>query len=450
MAIVQKTTTDLPAASQPGRDGAELFEIVSALYPICRSITGNGFRESLRQLQKHVRLSLREVPTGTRVFDWVVPKEWNIRDAYIKDSRGNKVVDFRKSNLHVLNYSLPVKQKMPLSELRKHLFTLPETPDWIPYRTSYYKETWGFCLTQRQLESLADGEYEVCIDASLEPGSLTYGEFRIQGATNDEVLISCHSCHPSLCNDNLSGMSVATKLAQQLSAMQLRYSYRFLWLPGTIGAITWLAQNESILPQIKHGLVLSCVGDPGRFNYKRSRHGNAEIDRVVEHVLRHSEDDFVVSDFSPYGYDERQYCSPGINLPVGCFMRTPNGKYPQYHTSADDLSLVKPEALAESLHRLSRIVQTLEANHVYMNLNPKCEPQLGRRGLYRNMGGTSGSRFEESLLWILNLSDGAHSMLDIAERSGLDFNELDQAAKALLKCDLLRRVEADSIHADKT
>lgn len=441
MATIPREITDVLENPQLPREGVELFEMVSALYPICRSITGNGVRESLRQLQSHIGLSLHEVPTGTPVFDWVVPKEWNIRDAYIKDSRGTRVVDFQKNNLHVVNYSLPVKQKMHLTELRKHLFTLPETPDWIPYRTTYYKETWGFCLTQRQLESLTDEEYEVCIDASLEPGSLTYGEFRIQGATNDEVLVSCHSCHPSLCNDNLSGMTVATKLAQRLSGMQLRYSYRFLWVPGTIGAITWLALNESILPRIKHGLVLSCVGDPGRFNYKKSRRGNAEIDRVVEHVLRHAEDDFVISDFSPYGYDERQYCSPGINLPVGCFMRTPNGKYPQYHTSADDLNLVKPEALAESLDRLLRIVQTLEQNRLYLNQNPKCEPQLGRRGLYRTMGGTSGSRFEESLLWVLNLSDGVHSLLDIAERSGLDFKELDQAAKALLKCDLLRPVD---------
>lgn len=428
-------------AWQPAREGAELFEMVSALYPICRSITGNGLRESLRQLQKHVALSLHEVPTGTQVFDWAVPKEWNIRDAYVKDSRGTRVIDFQKSNLHVVNYSLPIKQRMSLSELRKHLFALPDKPDWIPYRTTYYKENWGFCLAQRQLDTLADEEYEVCIDASLEPGSLTYGEFRIQGATNDEVLISCHSCHPSLCNDNLSGMSVAAKLAQRLSGLRLRYSYRFLWAPGTIGAITWLAINESILPRIKHGLVLSCVGDAGSFHYKKSRHGNAEIDRVVEHVLRHAGDNVVVSDFSPYGYDERQYCSPGINLPVGCFMRTPNGKYPQYHTSADDLSLVKPEALAESLHRMLCIVRTLEKNHLYSNLNPKCEPQLGRRGLYRNMGGTSSSRFEESLLWVLNFADGAHSLLDIADRSGLNFSDLDAAAEALLKCDLLRRAE---------
>jgi aminopeptidase-like protein len=439
MVTTHNQIKELLEVRQPKREGAELFEMVSALYPICRSITGNGLRQSLLQLQNRVGLSLHEVPTGTKVFDWVVPKEWNIHDAYIKDSQGVKVVDFQKNNLHVVNYSIPVKQRMHLSELRKHLITLPETPDWIPYRTTYYNETWGFCMTQRQLDSLADGEYDVCIDASLEPGHLTYGEFRIQGATNDEVLISCHSCHPSLCNDNLSGMAVATKLAQYLSGLSLRYSYRFLWIPGTIGAITWLALNELVVPQIKHGLVLSCVGDPGRFNYKRSRQGNAGIDRVVEHVLRHAGDDFAVADFSPNGYDERQYCSPGINLPVGCFMRTPNGKYPQYHTSADDLSLVKPEAMAESLHRLLLVVSTLEKNHFYLNLNPKCEPQLGRRGLYRNVGGTSGSGFEEALLWILNFSDGGHSLLDIAERSGMEFDQLDQAAEVLLKHDLLRR-----------
>lgn len=447
MATIHEPTAELPQLCQPVSEAAELFEMVSALYPICRSITGNGLRESLKQIQNHIALSLHEVPTGTRVFDWVVPNEWNIRDAYIKNSRGTRVVDFRKSNLHVVNYSRPVKLRMRLPELRKHLFALPDHPDWIPYRTTYYKEDWGFCLTQRQLDSLADEEYEVCIDASLESGSLTYGEFRIQGASDDEVLISSHSCHPSLCNDNLSGMTVAAKLAQRLTGSKLRYSYRFLWAPGTIGAITWLAVNEAILPRIKHGLVLSCVGDSGRFNYKRSRHGNAEIDRVVEHVLRHAEEPFVISNFSPLGYDERQYGSPGINLPIGCFMRTPNGKYPQYHTSADDLSLIKPAALDQSLNRLLSIVRTLEDNHAYLNLNPKCEPQLGRRGLYRTMGGTCGSRFEESLVWVLNLSDGAHTLLDIAERSGLHFAELDQAAKALVQCNLLSR-QGDSIRAD--
>ncbi len=270
------------------REAVELYRLASELYPICRSITGDGVRESLRLLQRHAPLSIHEVPSGTRVFDWVVPNEWNIRDAYIKDARGEKLVDFRSSNLHVVNYSLPVRKKMSLAELRPHLFTLPDAPEWIPYRTSYYKETWGFCLSHRQFENLRDEEFEVCIDSTLGPGSMTYGEFRIQGATDDEVLISTHCCHPSLCNDNLSGMAVAAGLARVLAARSMRYSYRFVWIPGTIGSITWLALHEKHLANIKHGLVLSCVGDPGPFTYKRSRRGNAEIDQVVEHVLGNS------------------------------------------------------------------------------------------------------------------------------------------------------------------
>ena len=425
-------------------EGAALYRAVSDLYPICRSITGNGLRESLRTLQRFVPLSLHEVPSGTQVFDWTVPKEWNIWDAYIKNSKGEKVVDFQKSNLHVVNYSVPVKRKLQLAELRDHLFTLPETPDWIPYRTSYYKEAWGFCLTHCQLESLPDEEYEVCIDSTLAPGHLTYGEFRLQGASDEEVLVSCHSCHPSLCNDNLSGMVVAARLAQALATVPQRYSYRFLWSPGTIGAITWLALNEAQLPKIKHGLVLSCLGDPGGFTYKRSRRGNAEIDRVVEHVLQHSGRKFELLDFSPYGYDERQYCSPGINLPVGSFMRTPNGRYPQYHTSADNLDLVTAPALAESLHRLLSVVEFIERNHRYLNLNPKCEPQLGRRGLYRQMGGTSGTGFEEAMLWVLNFSDGQHSLLDIAERSKLEFGKLADTADILVTNGLLRKVDTNT------
>lgn len=424
------------------REGAALYQSVAELYPICRSITGEGVRESLRLLQKQVPLALREVPSGTKVFDWTVPKEWNIRDAYIKNSRNEKVVDFQKCNLHVVNYSIPVRKKMRLAELREHLFTLPEAPDWVPYRTSYYKETWGFCLSHSQLEKFADEEYEVCIDSTLEPGHLTYGELRIQGATDDELLISCHSCHPSLCNDNLSGMVIAAKLAERLAGTSLRYSYRFLWAPGTIGAITWLALNEPLIPRIKHGLVLSCLGDAGPFNYKRSRQGNAEIDRTVEHVLRSEKKEFNIINFSPLGYDERQYCSPGVNLPVGCFMRTPNGRYPQYHTSADNLDLVSGPALAESVFRLLSVVGVLEKNHRYLNLNPKCEPQLGRRGLYRQMGGTSSKGQEEAMLWVLNFSDGNYSMLDIAERSGLEFQMLDEAAGILVNHGLLKKIDS--------
>jgi aminopeptidase-like protein len=414
------------------------YSLIEDLYPICRSITGEGVRQSLRLLQDTVSMELREVPSGTQVFDWTVPSEWNIRDGYIKNNAGTRVVDFQRCNLHVLNYSVPVQRKMSLAELRPHLFTLPDKPDWIPYRTSYYRETWGFCLSHRDLEQLKEGTYEVFIDSTLQPGHLTYGEHRIQGNTDDEVLISCHSCHPSLCNDNLSGMVTAARLARFLEGVSLRYSYRFLWIPGTIGSITWLAQNEPNLSRIKHGLVLSCVGDSGSFNYTRSRQGDAEVDRAVEHVLRHSGHDYKMLEFAPYGYDERQYCSPGINLPVGSFMRTPNGCYAQYHTSADDLTFVSASALGESLLLLLRIIQVFEDNACYVNLNPKGEPQLGRRGLYRQTGGvTHAAAREMAMLWILNLSDGQHDLLDIAFRSGMPFDQISHAAVLLREAGLL-------------
>jgi aminopeptidase-like protein len=420
------------------KEGGVAYAIIERLYPICRSITGNGVRRSLRLLRETLPLALREITSGTQIFDWTVPDEWNIRDAYIMNEAGERVIDFRRSNLHVLNYSIPVNLKISLAELRPHLFTLPEAPDWIPYRTSYYQENWGFCLSQHQLDKLEEGEYWVYIDSTLRPGHLTYGEFRIQGATDHEVLISCHSCHPALCNDNLSGMATAVRLASLLQGVSLRYSYRFLWIPGTIGSITWLALNEAMVPRIKHGLVLSCVGDPGKLTYKRSRRGDAEVDRAVEHVLRHSGHDFQVLDFTPYGYDERQYCSPGINLPVGCFMRTPNGCYPEYHTSADDLSLVTPSALGDSLVQLLSVIQVLEGNGRYTNLSPKCEPQLGRRGLYRQMGGIKNvAKLEMAFLWILNFSDGQHDLLDIAVRSGVPFEQISEAASVLGKAGLL-------------
>ena len=420
------------------REGAEVYALIKELYPICRSITGNGLRQSLQILQRSIPISLNEVPTGTRVFDWTVPKEWNIREGWIKNAQGEKVVDFEKCNLHVVNYSIPVRRRIGLSELKDHLFSLPETPDWIPYRTSYYRETWGFCLTHRQLAALKDEEHEVCIDASLECGHLTYGEFRIDGELEDEVLISCHSCHPSLANDNLSGMTIAARLAARLAKIPLRYSYRFLWIPGTIGSITWLALNEVTAQRVRHGLVLSCLGDRGAFTYKRTRRGDAEIDRIVAHALRHGASNCSILDFVPYGYDERQYCSPGFNLPVGAFMRTPNGRYPEYHTSADDLNLVDAGSLGESLAMLLRIVYMLESNRVCRNLFPKGEPQLGRRGLYRSMGGIMNSSQQEmAMLWVLNLSDGDHDLVQIAERAGLDFMVVSGVAERLTAHGLL-------------
>jgi aminopeptidase-like protein len=383
-------------------------------------------------------LEIHEVPTGTVVFDWTIPREWNIRDAYVKNSRGERVINFQRSNLHVVNYSVPVNKTLSLAELKEHLYTLPDQPELVPYRTSYYKETWGFCLSQRQLDFLPEDHYEVVIDSSLEDGALSYGECVIPGETSEEILISCHSCHPSLCNDNLSGIAVATYLAQILASRSNRFTYRFVFIPGTIGSLAWLSRNEHVVPNIKHGLVLACVGDPGAPSYKKSRRGDAEIDRAILHILAKSEKPFNVRDFSPYGYDERQYCSPGFNLPVGCLNRTQHGKFPQYHTSADNLDFVTPDALTGTLRLCLEIFSILENNHTYLNLNPKGEPQLGKRGLYRTIGGHADAEAREmAMLWVLNLSDGQHSLLDIAERSGLKFETIQNAASDLQNHQLL-------------
>ena len=424
--------------------GDELHGFASRLYPICRSITGNGIRETLNLIRERIPLRLFEVPTGTPVFDWTVPKEWNIRDAFIKDARGCRVVDFQRHNLHVVNYSVPVSGTFALQELRPYLHTIPENPDWIPYRTSYYKETWGFCLSHREMLALDDGNYEVCIDSSLDDGSLTYGECYFPGKSTEEVLISCHVCHPSLANDNLSGLTVATALAESLLGRDLRYSYRFVFLPGTIGAITWLSENRHQVDRIRHGLVLTGIGNSAGFHYKKSRRGSAEVDRAVSHVLRHQKEAFEILEFSPYGYDERQYCSPGFNLPVGCLMRSVWGTFPEYHTSADNLKFIRPDSLAAALRLCTATVDVLENNRAYMNQNPYCEPQLGKRNLYRSMGGKSIGAEINARLWVLNLSDGELSLLDIAERSGVPFTEIRQAAALLQESGLLVEVQKHS------
>jgi aminopeptidase-like protein len=427
------TPNDLAAA------GDRMYRLIGDLYPICRSITGDGFRQTLRRLREQIPLEIHEVPTGTQVFDWTVPREWNVRDAWIKNAAGGKVIDFRRSNLHLVNYSIPVHRKMPLAELREHLHTLPDRPDWIPYRTSYYKETWGFCLAANELANLQEGEYEVCIDSTLADGTLTYGEYYLPGKRTDEVLLSCHACHPSLCNDNLSGVALVASLAEMLKGANLEYSYRFLFIPGTIGSITWLARNETQASRISHGLVVACVGDSGKFHYKRSRRDDAEIDRAVICALKGTSGEFEVREFSPYGYDERQYCSPGFNLAVGSLSRTPHGEFPQYHTSADNLAFVLPEALAGSLAAYLSVIRILENNARYINTNPKCEPQLGKRGLYRTLGGLpDAGHMEMAMLWTLNLSDGDHSLLDIAERADLPFDTIYKAAQLLAEQGLLR------------
>jgi aminopeptidase-like protein len=429
-------------ASRGEELGKEMHNFMVELYPICRSITGRGVRETLREIRKRIPLEMHEVRSGTKVFDWTVPLEWNVTDAYVMNREGERVIDFKAHNLHLMSYSSPVRKKMPLADLRPHLFTLPDHPEWIPYRTSYYKENWGFCLRHADLERLPDDEYDVVIDSSLQPGSLTYGEFYVPGEISDEILISCHVCHPSMCNDNLSGITVAVKLAEAMATCQRRYSYRFLFIPGTIGSIAWLAQNEQVVSRIKHGLVLTGVGDAANITYKKSRQGNAEIDRAMAHVLRQSGETYTIIDFSPYGYDERQYCSPGFDLPVGCFMRAQHGQYPEYHSSADNLGFVKAESLDQSYGRCLEALKLLEGNRTYMNQNPKCEPQLGRRGLYRAVAGQQEKQSTElCLLWVLNASDGHHTLLDIAERADLPFDKIQSAAEALLAAGLLKECQ---------
>jgi len=430
--------SDTSSMSAAEADPAAMMALIEELFPICRSITGGGVRRTLSILQRHIPLEVHEVPSGTTILDWTVPREWNIRGAHIIDQDGARIVDFAASNLHVVQYSRPIDAVMPLSELRPHLHSLPDEPDWIPYRTSYYNENWGFCLTHHQLSSLADGLYRVVIDSDLAPGHLSYGELLIPGESEDTVLFSCHICHPSLANDNLSGIGVATMLARHIQTLRRRYSYRFLFIPGTIGSLTWLARNEDKVQSITHGLVLSCLGDAGGVTYKQSRRGDTAIDRIVANVLHHEKVPHRIRSFVPYGYDERQYCSPGFDLPVGCLMRTPNGEYPEYHSSADNLSLLRSESLAHSLAVLRRIVAVIEGDAVYRSCNQKGEPQLGRRGLYAAMGGQRSADYDQmALLWVLNLADGRHSLLDMVERAGVPFATLRAAADALLAVDLL-------------
>jgi aminopeptidase-like protein len=429
---------DWDAVPTEAAAGTEIYDLLRRLYPICRSISGDGVRRTFEILRDIVPLDVSEVSTGTQVFDWTVPREWNIREAWIADAEGRRVVDFADCNLHVLGYSVPVRARLTVAELRERVFTHPSEPEWIPYRTSYYQENWAFCLSRRQLDALVDGEYEVCIDSTLADGSITYAEALFPGELEDEVLISTYSCHPSLANDNTSGVALLGVLGKYLGRLRLRNSVRLLFSPGSIGPISWLARNEGRLGGIKAGLVASCVGDPGSFTYKRSRRGNAEVDRAAAVALRDLGKPHELRDYVPLGGDERQFCSPGINLPVGALSRTPADEFAEYHSSADNLDFVQPSCLGESFVLYLAVLDALDRNAMFLNTRPKGEPQLGKRGLYRSIGG--GSFQEAALLWVLNFSDGEHDLLAIAERSGLAFPEIASAAEVLEQHGLLQRL----------
>ena len=428
-----------PAAS--ASDGTGLHAFAAQLYPICRSITGNGVRKTLDLIGRRIDLKRHEVQSGAKVFDWEVPLEWNIDDASVCDAHGRRVIDFQAHNLHILNYSEPARLTVSLDDLKQKLHSIPDRPEWIPYRTSYYRRQWGFCMKHEDLVRLRPGKYDVRIDSTLAPGSLTYAECVLPGRTKQEVLFFTHICHPSLANDNTSGMAIATALAEWIAAAPRRYSYRLVFAPGTIGSLCWLKANESRLGRVAHGLVLGLLGDPAALTYKYSRRGDCEIDRVVPHVIRSIEPGSRTIPFEPYGYDERQLCSPGFNLPVGRLTRSVNDGYAEYHSSADDLNLISPDQLQQSLAVCQRIVEVLESNRRYINLSPKGEPRLGKRGLYGAVGGRSPAERERAILWALNQSDGTASLLDITERSGLSFEDIRLATDELAAAGLLRTAE---------
>jgi aminopeptidase-like protein len=420
---------------------ASAMQLLREIYPICRSITGDGVRRTIELLGRHAPLVRFEVPSRTPVFDWEVPLEWNVRQAYIANTVGERVVDFERHALHLMSYSPPVRARMSLDQLRPHLHTLPDHPDWIPYRTSYWREDWGFCLTQRQLDALPEGPYDVVVDTSLVPGSLTYAECRIPGELDSEFLIFTHICHPALANDNASGLAIATLLAAQLLRAKPRLSYRFVFAPATIGSITWLARNMEAARALRGGLVVGLLGDPGPLTYKRSRRGNTEIDIIASSTVRALDPSARVVDFSPYGYDERQFCSPGFDLPVGRLTRSPNGEYPQYHTSADDPDLMSADALANSIRALAYIIDRVDGNRRLRRRDARCEPRLGKHGLFRGMGGRTPHEFELALLWLLNQSDGTHGLNDIATAAELPDSVIAAGVDALLAAGLIEDID---------
>lgn len=422
-------------------EGEQLQDLVARLFPLRRSLTGDGVRSTLAVLAEDLPVQVTEVPTGTQVLDWTVPREWSVREAHVTGPDGQRVVDWADGPLHLVGHSAPFRGRVGRAELLAHLHSLPDRPSWTPYRTSYYADTWGFCLPHERLAALPDGDYDVLVDTALEQGSLTYGEVVVPGRTDQELLLSAHVCHPAQANDNLSGIAVAAGLARRLLAGPTpRHTVRVLFAPGTLGAIAWLARHRhDVVPRIRAGLVLTGLGDPAPPSYKRSRRGDTRVDRAAEHVLRSGHPDARLLDFSPYGYDERQFCSPGFDLPVGRLGRGVHGEYPEYHTSADDLSFVEGTRLAGSLDLLAQVVDVLERDRVLVNQEPYGEPQLGRRGLYRSTGATPLDRKagEMALLWTISLCDGSRSLLEVADRAGLPFAAVADAAARLEDVGLL-------------
>jgi aminopeptidase-like protein len=421
--------------------GQSIYRLASELFPICRSITGDGVRETLDILKREIgALEVHEVPTGTRAFDWVVPLEWNIHDAYILSPDGDKIVDFQDSNLHVVGYSPPINAVLSLDELQEHLYSLPEQPDAIPYITSYYRERWGFCLTHRKRQSLTPGEYTVVIDSELKEGSLTYGELILPGKIEEEIFFSTYICHPSMGNNELSGPTVLTHIVKWLQTIERRYTYRIIFIPETIGSLVYLSRNLGVMRErIVAGYNITCVGDDRHYSYLASRYGDTLADRVAKHVLRHMHPGFKEYSYLDRGSDERQYCSPGVDLPVASIMRTKYGEYPEYHTSLDDLELISPEGLGGAYKVIQRCIECLEANET-LKVTVLGEPQLGMRGLYPTLSTKESGAQVRDMMNLLSYADGSNSLLDIAERIGVPMWNLLLVTRKLKDHDLLEAV----------
>ena len=421
-------------------DDGEMYNLMERLFPICRSITGNGVRETLKIINDLIPLDMHEVPSGTKVFDWEIPDEWNIKDAYVKNSDEIRVIDFKESNLHIVNYSIPYEGKIKLDEIKDHLHTLPDQPELTPYVTSYYKKDWGFCLPHNDYLKLDDDIYSVKIDSSLKPGHLTYAELIIPGESDDEIFISTNICHPSMANNELSGPVVATFLARELLNRKLRYTYRFVFVPETIGSIAYLSKNlDHMKKKVVAGYVITCVGDPGNFSYLSTKEENTLPDRVALHVLKNSADEYKVYPFLDRRSDERQYNAPGIDLPVGSLMRTKYGSYPEYHTSGDNLDFVTPEALRGSLDIYLRCIETLENNRIYKT-TVLGEPQLGKRGLYSNVSFKGSAKPARIMKDFLAYCDGENDLVCIADRIDCPVWDLVPIADKLLFHEILEIV----------
>ena len=420
--------------------GVKMYQLAEELFPICRSITGEGIRYTLNRLKKEVpQIVLHEIPTGTKVFDWVVPKEWEISEAYIEDMKGNRIVDFQKNNLHVVGYSIPIDAIVSGDELQAHLYSLPEHPDWIPYVTSYYKERWGFCVTENSRKKLADNQYHVVIKSKLFDGSLTYAELLIPGQVSDEIFFSTYACHPSMANNELSGPVVQIELAKLLMSRKNKYSYRLIWIPETIGSITYLSKNLDYMKEhIIAGYNITCVGDDRAVSYIQSRKGNTIADRAAKNVLKYIAPDYMEYSYLNRGSDERQYNAPGIDLPVCSICRTKFHEYPEYHTSADDLKLISPKGLEKSYYIYKEIIQALEVNEIY-RINCLCEPQLGPRGLYPTECFNRSSIAVKDMMDFIAYADGTMDLIEISDKINVPVKKLDEIAQVLLKANLFTK-----------